>query len=43
MNAKLGSIHVTPMQTALIQVEASTVYAQMALKEMDSNAQVNNF
>ena len=43
MNAKLGSIYVTAMPTALTQMVASTVYAYMALKGMDSNAQVNNF
>ena len=43
MNAKLGSIYVTAMPTALTQMVASTVHAYMALKGMDSNAQVNNF
>ena len=31
------------MPTALTQTVASTVHAYMALKGMDSNAQVNNF
>ena len=43
MNAKLRSIYVTAMPTALTQMVASTVHAYMALKGMDSNAQVNIF
>ena len=43
MNAKLGSIYVTATLTALTQMVASTVHAYMALKGMDSHAQVNNF
>ena len=42
MSVNWGCIHVTPgpVPTAVTQSEASTVHASMALREMDSTAQV---
>ena len=43
MNVNWGRIHVAPMPTALTQLEASTVHALMALREMESTAPVNMY
>ena len=40
MSVNWGSIHATPMPTALTQVEASAVHAWKALMGMDLTAQV---